>query len=359
VVRRLRRNSGDIHLRFGEPLSLRKALGPPTAGADAEPDERSIDTQKVAFEVAVRINRVTPITPTSLVTLALLGSGGQALSVGQLITSLHNLVAYVRRRRLPTTVELELDTPDGVRRAVEPLVESGVVTAFTEGAEPVYYIAPDALLTAAYYRNTVIHFFVNGAIAELALLKAAEAGVTDPLAALWDEAFRLRDMFKFEFFFADKDVFREELREEIALHDPQWEAQVAAGGESIYALLRRFRPFSAHRTLRPFVEAYQVVADVLERHDPAAPLDESAFLVACLASGKQYQLQRRIRSPESVSKVLFGTALSLARNRRLLDPAGDDLAARRSEFARDIRDVIRRVDAVDALVASRRAGLIE
>ena len=34
-------------------------------------------------------------------------------------------------------------------------------------------IAPDQHLAAAYYRNTVIHFFVNGAIAELALIRAA------------------------------------------------------------------------------------------------------------------------------------------------------------------------------------------
>jgi glycerol-3-phosphate O-acyltransferase len=358
TVRRLRRNAGDIHLRFGDPVSLRAALGAPSEGGDGDLDERSLAVQKLAFEVAVRINRVTPITPTSLVTLALLGSGGSALSVRELIQSLHNLVDYVRRRGLPVTVPLDLDAAEGVRRALDPLVGSGVVTVFAEGPEAVYFIAPDAHLTAAYYRNTVIHFFVNGSIAELALLRAGDAGVTDPPAELWNEALRLRDLLKFEFFFADKDAFREELRAEIALHDPEWEACLPQGTEAIHALLRRFRPFSAHRILRPFVEAYQVVADALERA-PLGPLDESRFLTACLALGKQYQLQRRICSPESVSKVLFATALRLARNRRLVDAEGGEVAERRRRFAAEIRDVIRRIDAIDALVASRRAGLIE
>ena len=73
---------------------------------------------------------------------------------------------------------------------------------------------------------------------------------------------------------------------------------------------------------------------------------------------RQYRLQRRIRSAESVSKVLFATALRLARNRKLVaGPAG--LAPARAAFAVELRECIRRVDAIDALAASRRAGLID
>ena len=127
----------------------------------------------------------------------------------------------------------------------------------------------------------------------------------------------------------------------------------------IHALLRRFKPFNAHRVLRPFLEAYRVVADALERRDPAQPVDETNFLNTCLALGKQYRLQRRIRRTESVSKVLFGTALRLARNRDLVDVGSPDLLDRRRAFAAELRAVIRRIDAIDALAASRLAGLIE
>ena len=44
----------------------------------------------------------------------------------------------------------------------------------------------------------------------------AEDGVTDRPAAFWAEAMRLRDLLKFEFFFADKETFRDELRREMA-----------------------------------------------------------------------------------------------------------------------------------------------
>jgi len=358
MVRSLSRRFGDIHINFGEPVSLRSALGPADPNAEPNPDEQSLALNKLAFEVAVRIDRVTPITPTSLVTLALLGVGDRALTLAEVCDVLGELVAYVRRRKLPTTEALALDTPDDVRRALGALVESGVVAYFDEGPETVYVIGPDKHLTAAYYRNTIIHFFVSAAIVELALVHTAERACEDAAAEFHEEALRLRDLLKFEFFFPEKEAFRAELSVELALHDAGWSEALAVGGAEAAALLRRMQPFLAHRVLRPFLEAYQVVGDVLTRQSVAAPFDEADFLARCLALGKQYQLQRQIRSAESVSRVLFQTALSLARNRGLVDPAGNDLAARRAVFAEEIRGAIRRVDAIDALDAGRRAGLI-
>ena len=358
-ARALRRRYGEIYIRFGEPVSLAEALGAPDPGAEPAPDERSLDLQKLAFEVAVRINRVTPITAISLVTLALLGTGNRALSVAETIVRLRNLLDYVRRRNLPVARELDLDTIAGVERTLGALVENGVVTCFAEGPEPVYAVGPEQHLIASYYRNTIIHFFVNGAIAELSLLGVAEEVAGDPTAAFWDEAMGLRDLLKFEFFFAEKDAFRDELREEIRLHDHEWELRLAAGPAEIQVLLRRFRPFSAHRVLRPFVEAYSVVADALERWPADAAVDEAEFLRKCQARGRQYVLQGQLRSPEAVSQVLFATALRLAQNRELVQPGARDLGERRRAFAEELRRVLRRVDTIDALVTARHAGLID
>ena len=358
VMRRLRQRYGTIHIRFGEPLSLAQALGPSDPTAEPNADEQSVTLQKLAFEVSVRINRVTPITPTSLVTLALLGTLDRAVTVEETVAALRNLVDYVRRRDLPTTGALDLDSADGVRRALAALVSSGVVACFAEGPEAVYAIGPDQHLTAAYYRNTIIHFFVTGAIAELALLRAADLDLDDRRAAFWAEALRLRDLLKFEFFFAEKEAFRAELGREMALHDGHWEERLMHGPAEVQALLQRVRPFSAHRILRPFFEAYRVVGDALAQQAPDAAFNETAFLSQCLAWGKQYRLQRRIRSTESVSKVLFETAVRLARNRNLVEPGAPDLPARRRAFADELRAVMRRIDAIGALAASRLAGLI-
>ena len=77
--------------------------------------------------------------------------------------------------------DLDLDALDWVHPALEALAENKVVSCFREGIEPVFLIGPDQQLAAAYYRNTIIHFFVNAAIAELSLLRAADEGVADPV----------------------------------------------------------------------------------------------------------------------------------------------------------------------------------
>ena len=71
---------GTVHVGFAEPLSLAAAL---QAGADPDdPDARRLALQKVAFQVAVGINSVTPAMATALVTLALLGVRDRALTLG-------------------------------------------------------------------------------------------------------------------------------------------------------------------------------------------------------------------------------------------------------------------------------------
>src|SRR5262245_1929932 len=355
-LRRLGRRYGRIVVRFGEPLSLREALGAPDPSAPPDPDERSLALQKLGFELCVRINRATPIPPISLVCLALLGRGDRALSVEEMLDALRNLVAYVRRRGLPTSEEIVLDTPEGVRATLDLLVGNGLLTRFEEGPDTVWGIAPEQHLSAAYYRNTVIHYFVNGAIAELALLRAAEDDVRHRYREFEEEALRLRDLLKFEFFFTEKDVFREELAAEVALHDPHWEKAFEAGPVELAELVARFKPLSAHRILRPFLEAYRVVGDALAGRDAALPVEEEAFLRECLALGRQYALQRRMRQ-ESISKTVFGSALRLARNRGLIEPGAPELAARRRAFASELREVLRRVEAVEALVRARQAGV--
>ncbi len=108
----------------------------------------------------------------------------------------------------------------------------------------------------------------------------------------------------------------------------------------------------------PFLEAYRVVADSLVAWEPGRDVDDAIFLDGCLALGRQYVLQHRIRSEESVSMTLFETALKLAANRGLVNGDDADLVKRRRAFAVQLRDVLRRVDAIEAMATARRAGIV-
>lgn len=349
----LGRKYGKIDLRFGDPVSLRETLGAPTG--DGTRDE--IIVPKLAFEVCARINRVTPVTPISLAMLGVLGAGDRAMSLAEIHRALSDLTQYVIARGLPTSEKLRFESADEVRGTLDLLVESGVLERFDGGPEVIYSVAPNQHLAAAYYRNTIIHFLVNAAIGELALLRASEASVGDGGRAFWEEAFRLRDLLKFDFFFSEKEQFRGELRDELSLHATDWEKRVECSDEA-RELLESIRPFHAHRTLRAFFEAYAIVGDRLVVTASEDVSIESNLVRDCLVWGQQYLRQRRIRSAESVSKTLLSNGVRLAKNRNLLGSNSPDLAERRLAHAHELKEIIRRIDAIDALASARRAGAL-
>ncbi len=350
-IRTLRRRYGDIYIRFGEPISMKAECVP-----DASPDTRSLNVQKLAFKVLRGVNKVTPITPTSVVTIALLANEERAMTVEEIREELRGLVGYILRRRLPTTERVRFGGTAQVKEVLDRLREHNIVTRFNEGPVPVYRIQDEQYLAAAYYRNTIVHYFIIGAIAELALLHAAESDQADVTDAFWQEAMRLRDLLKFEFFFSDKESFVAEVRAEVSRFRENWESSLREGPGGARDLLGRLRPLRAHWALGPFLEAYLVVGDALESRPHDEPFEAKEFLAACLGLGEQYRLQQRITKAEAVSQVLFKSALGLAGNRRLLDNR-EGIAAERSMFAAEIRDVVRRIDVIETLAAGQRVGL--
>jgi glycerol-3-phosphate O-acyltransferase len=255
---------------------------------------------------------------------------------------------YVRARRLPTTGELDLMTEAGVRQALTALCRHGVATRYAGGTEPVWSIGAERHLEAAFYRNSVLHFLVRRAIAELVLCAIDEAPSLDPVGDGWTEALRIRDVLKFEFFFARKREFEQELRDELELLRPGWEQETARPGVAWEALAAA--PMHvAPRVLAPFLEAYLVVAERLAARDPRKPVAEKEFVTECLGVAHQYRLQRRLTSTESISRELFSTGLELAANRDLVDPGRDELARDRERFAAELRTLTGRVRRIRAL----------
>jgi glycerol-3-phosphate O-acyltransferase len=294
----------------------------------------------MAFEVAVRINRVTPVTATALVTLALLGVRDRALTLSQVCGVLEPLCSFLAERALPYSGDA-LRTGTGVRQVLDALAQQNVVTIYTGGEEPVYAIERGQHLVAAFYRNSAIHHFVHRAIAELVLLRKPEDR--------WDEATRLRDQLKFEFFFPDKASYREELGAELRRLHPSWET-VADGR----AVLEHARVLVASRVLRSFLDAQLVVAERLASHPPGQPIADSGFLDECGGVGRQMLLQGRLHGPESLSRELFSNALKLATNQDLAGPGGEELARGRRAFAARLRDLVDRLIVIDEIDATSR-----
>jgi glycerol-3-phosphate O-acyltransferase len=326
AVRSLRRRYGDIHIRFGEPVSVRSVID----GID-ESDEPSTGLQKLAFEVMYRIGRVTPVTPTAVVSIALLAARGKARTAEELAEDCARLVDFIRAREIPTAGQLDLEDSAVVVRILDWLGEHGNVSSHAAIDRRVFWLDDDQMIRISYYRNIVVHFFVNRAIAEMALTSLVDDGGRDPELAR-SRMLDLRDLLKFEFFFPDREEFVTSVVDDIEVDVPDWEDALAATG-TLGVLAKMGEPV-AYWALLPFLDAYQVVGDELE--DMKGSFDEKRFLAACLDRARMYRIEERVFSGESASQVLFKSALALARNRNLLDDEPGS-AKRRQQFAVEVR----------------------
>jgi glycerol-3-phosphate O-acyltransferase len=350
-ARGLHHRLGRVYVDPGRPLRLRERL----AELRADDPTETHAVERVALEVSHRINRATPVTPTAAVCVALLAAD-RALTLAEVLATVAPLADYLQRRGWPVAGAANLTDRSTVRRALQELVASGVLTCYSGGTETVWGIGADQHLVAAVYRNSAIHVLVVRAIAEL--VAVAVAGREDGAGRnAWDEALRLRELLKFDFFFARRREFAGELQAELALIDPDV-GQVGAevSPDDAQRWLERLRPHVAHLVLRPFLDAYSVVAEQLTAADASEEFDEQQFLAGCLRVGRQWALQRRLASEESVSAEMFQTALKLARHRGLVGSADPTLGKRRRDFADELREV-RRYVAEIAGIASHQTRL--
>src|SRR5699024_7269104 len=156
------RRAGNVYVRFGDPISLRDSLAaagdpdldpdgaeqttPPSAmpadaaaadvaradisradvsragSTSAEREARArLALQKTGIEVAVGINRATPVTINSLVTLALLGVRDRALTLAEVSGVIAPVRAYLDRRGIPQGELGVLDDDAGLSRVLRRL----------------------------------------------------------------------------------------------------------------------------------------------------------------------------------------------------------------------------------------------
>ncbi len=334
-LRGLRQPMGRIYMDFGEPVVL----------AEPPADVDHISVSKIAFQVGVEANRVTPLTLASLATMVLLAAAPKALTSDELVAELVKLGKWARARKIRITADFD---PKNIRQpeaVAQFLINKKLVTQYDEGKVRLYAISPEQQTECSYYRNTTIHYFVVKAIAELALLGVSRKK-KNPLKHFWNEAEKLRDLYKFEFFYAPTNEFKDQVREELAHYDAEWEEKLDTKPGYAATLLSSLKPLVAHATLTHFTEAYLIVSAVLSNRKASESLDEKDCIAECFTYGRQAYLQRRVRSMGSIGKLLFQNGYKLMQNYELTEGGDESVAEQRAEMYKRLRKIINRLERI-------------
>ncbi len=333
-MKSLREPMGRVRIDLGKPVVVARA---------PDPDDKQA-LARIAFDASVSANLVTPLTVTAVMCLILLGTAPRGATAEELARATRFLTEWAKARGIRLSEELESLDRDALRTRADTLVNSGLILRDDAGSATVYTILPGKHAMASYYRNTIIHHFLDKTIIELALFKAQEGPDEDASLVFWAETDRIRSLFKFEFFYPPREQFRSGLMAELDRSDGQWSARLRQGHAGVKALIRRFQPLLGHAALLPFVEAYIVVLEQLVRLAPGEVLSQAECVEQGLLEGRQAYLLRRITSEASIGKILFENGYKLAAHIGLAGETDDTSLASRRALLAEFRGLSRRME---------------
>lgn len=306
---------GKAAIRFGEPVDAdahQNAIIP-----DIEEDSYS-DTNtlpRFAFELIHNANMITPVTTVSLVCNVLLNNF--SLTKKDIEFSVIKLMNYIEQRKKDVLIERGKSISASVQKALNLLQSSGIIQRNKAGYKTQYSLASTEFLSATYYANMASAHLYHRAFIEMALVKIKDENTTDRILSFWKEIMRLRNLFKFEFFYTNKPKFSSEIEAELNLFDKNWRAIISDPNGDINQLLSKQEMFVSKGLLLIYLEANKVVCQTLHNWDLEDDFTEADFIEMCLFKGKELHWQNRISRLDSVSKPFLISALRLAKNSKL------------------------------------------
>ncbi len=333
----LRSKYGRLYVQFGELLSFEDALAeglPETAegnGTSADPrdalspTQRRLLVQRIAHRAGYEINRVTVVTPASLVATALLVHRRRGMAHSELVEIAGRLLEMLDAlgARIAGTIR---DGTGGVRddilrEAVSLFLDGKLLTRHDTGDEAIYAVPEERRIGLEYYKNTILHFFVPSALIASALVVSGHQPIS--VGTLRERVRQLSRVFKYEFMYrADAtfgEIFDDALAHMLEVGELERIADHVRPAEGPLALrLPLYREM-----LRTYFESYRLAARASK-----VLLEETTsrkdWIKRALALGQRMYLAGEIEQRESLSKSRLEGALLALRDHGLVRFAQND-----------------------------------
>ncbi len=346
-IRKMSEDLGKISLRFGNPVELE--TGPTVSGFEENENEPAYTgaIPRFALELVHRINKITPVTTTSLVCTALLSK--YALTKRAVESDVVAMMQLIENHKADALVDRGKPIGESVQIALNLLMKSGMVKQHGDSLHAKYTLRFEDYLSANYYANMAVHHFYHRAFIELAWTRVADLAPEDRLHTFWTGIMQLRDLFKFEFFYSNKLQFCDEIEEELALVYADWATTFTDPDVDLFGILEKQKILVSPVVLYTYVEAYSVVGHGLLNWEKNKTFDEEAFLENCHFLGGELQWQGRIQRIESVSKPFLLNGIRLAKNRQLIPSANDTKRGKIKAFLSELENISDSIHALQKL----------
>lgn len=322
---------GRLNLQVGEPYDLREALAELGAVRGAGEATLSGATMQLAYRITGEIAHLSAVTPTSLVSTALLLTGQRRVD-GEQVSSLcrwlttrlrANGARFTRALVAPITEKAGDPSPeadlleirqDALDKALLLLTEAKTVSI--QGTQGAYtYSLPedrrftdDRRFSLGYYRNGLIGYLVPESIVARAVLVAeARFPGAVPMAEVRQRALLLSRLWKYEFVFQVGRPFDQILDEAVA-HMEGW--AISRKGEEIYVVENGRLDLELLTLLtQDYLEAYRLAAvSIVALLD--GPMGRRALVRRMRDDSEKAYYLGELHRRESCHRITFDNAVS-------------------------------------------------
>lgn len=205
----LKKRYGSVYLNIGEPIMLKAYLeGQDKYISDMTVDERRSLYRKMGYNIADRINKISVVTPFSLVAAGLLSHYKRGISHNDLMQLLDGFYDYLDHRKVRFSYSLA-SREKALNDSLDLFESSGLISKMgveedeeDEFEEIIYSIEEEGKrLTLEYYKNNIMHSFVSLAFVATSILSHDSDEI--PLSSIIEDYRFFKRLFWHEFIFDD------------------------------------------------------------------------------------------------------------------------------------------------------------
>jgi glycerol-3-phosphate O-acyltransferase len=293
-------------------------------------DERQSLYRKIGYEIVLEINKVSVVTPFSLVAAVILSHDRRGISYSELLNILNEFYEYLSMKKVKFA-ETFANREKAIADALNIFVQSGFISKIAaeedeeeEMQEVVYSLKEEKRLNLEYYKNNILHFFVPLSFVATSMLKSSED--LTPLSRIMGDYKFLKKLLWNEFIFDESKDDAEEVNEVLAyLYDRKMIISVERDGQVWIEIKgrgsRKLKPFAD--LIHNYLESYWIVMRSC-LYMKKGPLIKKDWLKKIRTLGNRMYQKGEVLRPEALSQSNYTNVITFLQDAEIISVIKDE-----------------------------------
>ena len=321
----LRKRYGRVYINIGEPIIMKSYLEAQEKNIDQMTlEERQSLYRKIGYEIVLEINKVSVVTPFSMVASGLLSHDRRGISHEELTDILNDFYDYLSTRKVKFAATFS-HREKAIAEALNIFAQTDIISKIEAEAdeeeemkEVVYSLAEAKRLNLEYYKNNILHFFVPLCFVATSMVKSNEDMMT--LARVMGDYKYLKRLLWNEFIYDERRDDVEEVDEVLSyLHNRKMILMTERDGEVWIEVkskgIAKLKPFAG--LIHNYLESCWIVIRSLV-YLKKKPLTQREWLKKIRTLGDRMFRKGEILRAESLSQSNYINVIKLMEDADLI-----------------------------------------